>query len=65
MEEEHFFTCPVCGVRISMLIDLSVPSQVYIEDCEVCCNPLRIHYTVEDDGYDAVLRISRVLRRTS
>lgn len=49
MLEEHFFTCPYCWQRISMLLDLSVPEQAYVEDCEVCCRPLRIHYAVEDE----------------
>lgn len=31
-----------------MLFDLSVREQTYIEDCEVCCNPIQIHYQVED-----------------
>lgn len=48
IETEHFFSCPYCGETISMLLDLSVPSQTYIEDCEVCCRPLRIRY--ETDG---------------
>jgi len=46
---EHQFMCPYCGEEISMILDLSVPSQVYVEDCEVCCNPIEISYTVEDD----------------
>ncbi|PLB17885.1 MAG: Cysteine-rich CPXCG superfamily protein [Flavobacteriaceae bacterium FS1-H7996/R] len=25
-----------------MLLDNSVSKQVYIEDCEVCCNPIQI-----------------------
>ncbi len=25
-----------------MLLDTSVDSQKYIEDCEVCCNPIEI-----------------------
>jgi len=41
--------CPYCGEEISMILDLSVPHQVYIEDCEVCCNPIEISYTAEDD----------------
>jgi hypothetical protein len=41
--------CPYCGEEISMILDLSVPNQVYIEDCEVCCNPIEISYTAEDD----------------
>ncbi len=25
-----------------MLLDSSVPAQTYVEDCEVCCNPIEI-----------------------
>lgn len=46
---EHFFTCPSCGEEISMVLDLSVDRHTYVEDCEVCCNPLEISYAVEDD----------------
>ncbi len=31
-----------------MLLELSAGSQSYIEDCEVCCNPICITYDVED-----------------
>ena len=40
---EHFFQCPHCWENISMLIDTSQSSYSYIEDCEVCCNPIQIH----------------------
>ncbi|MFD2725349.1 CPXCG motif-containing cysteine-rich protein [Hyunsoonleella rubra] len=40
--KEHYFTCPYCWQNISMLIDESVSSQSYIEDCEVCCNPIQL-----------------------
>ena len=33
-----------------MVLDLSVRRQIYIEDCEVCCNPIEISYTIEDDA---------------
>ncbi|MEL4306576.1 CPXCG motif-containing cysteine-rich protein [Joostella sp. CR20] len=39
---EHFFQCPYCWEEVSMLLDTSV-SQMYIEDCEVCCNPIQVH----------------------
>ncbi|WP_053970249.1 CPXCG motif-containing cysteine-rich protein [Mangrovimonas sp. ST2L15] len=39
---EHFFTCPYCWETISMLIDVSIKNQEYIEDCEVCCNPIKV-----------------------
>lgn len=32
-----------------MVLDLSISHHTYIEDCEVCCNPIEISYTVEDD----------------
>lgn len=48
METEHFFTCPHCWQTISMILDLSVEEQDYIEDCEVCCNPVKIYYTAEN-----------------
>ena len=38
--EEYFFQCPYCWEDISILLDTSVSNQTYIEDCEVCCNPL-------------------------
>ena len=40
--EEHFFQCPHCWEEISMLLDSSIQKQTYIEDCEVCCNPIEV-----------------------
>ncbi len=45
---EHNFQCPYCWSEISMLLDPSIAHQVYIEDCEVCCNPIEI--SVEFDN---------------
>ncbi|MCR8668910.1 CPXCG motif-containing cysteine-rich protein [Aestuariibaculum sp. M13] len=39
---EHFFICPYCWEHISMLLDSSVSNQQYIEDCEVCCQPIQV-----------------------
>ena len=39
---EHFFECPYCWETISMLLDSSVTFQIYIEDCETCCNPIEL-----------------------
>lgn len=46
---EHFFQCPYCGETISMMLDVSVRAQTYVEDCEVCCNPIKISYTVKTE----------------
>ncbi|GAB2765285.1 CPXCG motif-containing cysteine-rich protein [Salinimicrobium soli] len=45
---EHFFQCPYCWEEISMLLDPSVVTQKYVEDCEVCCNPIEIEARFED-----------------
>jgi transcription elongation factor Elf1 len=36
-------TCPFCGEPNSILVECSADSQVYIEDCSVCCNPIRFN----------------------
>ncbi|WP_298416640.1 CPXCG motif-containing cysteine-rich protein [uncultured Kordia sp.] len=45
---EHFFQCPYCWEEISMLIDTSVSTQKYIEDCEICCNPIELEVVSEE-----------------
>jgi transcription elongation factor Elf1 len=49
-QHEKFFDCPHCGKVVSVLLDLSVPNQEYIEDCEVCCRPIEISYQINADG---------------
>ena len=49
---EHNFQCPYCWQDISMLLDTSIPNQTYIEDCEVCCNPIQV--TVKFNNYELV-----------
>jgi transcription elongation factor Elf1 len=46
---EYFFTCPYCWQQISMVLDASEPHQTYVEDCEVCCKPIEVEYTLQDD----------------
>ena len=47
-EIEYDFACPYCAAPITMLLDPSIPTQRYVEDCEVCCNPIEIAYALED-----------------
>ena len=46
---EHFFTCPYCWQNISILIEEIEGSHTYIEDCEICCNPIEIEYQFFDN----------------
>lgn len=32
-----------------MLLDLSAEDQSYVEDCEVCCNPITVSFQVAED----------------
>ncbi len=42
--------CPYCWQDITLLIDASVESQAYVEDCEVCCRPIDFDIEVDDEG---------------
>lgn len=50
IEIEHYFICPNCWEKISMVLDLSEGAQSYVEDCEVCCRPIEISYTADKNG---------------
>ena len=47
-EQEIFFQCPYCAQTISFLVEALFGSQSYIEDCEVCCQPITIRYQAEE-----------------
>ena len=46
--------CPYCGELIEVLIDDSVESQEYIEDCQVCCRPIVFRVDVAMNGESSV-----------
>jgi hypothetical protein len=48
------YMCPHCGELVDTSPDLGGgETQVYVEDCTVCCRPNRIHavFSPEDDGF--------------
>ncbi len=42
--------CPYCGEPIVLLVDASAGGQQYIEDCQVCCRPIRVSVAFDADG---------------
>jgi len=48
MLEEARVACPYCWQSLTILLDLSEPEQEYIEDCQVCCQPMQIRYSSVD-----------------
>ncbi len=43
-------SCPYCGETLSLLIDPTHSGEEYIEDCAVCCRPIRVFVTVTETG---------------
>ena len=52
---EQFVGCPYCGETISVLVEDSLPEQEYIEDCQVCCRPILLSISIDEDGEAAVI----------
>ena len=53
ISEEHCH-CPFCAEPITLVVDFSAGSQTYIEDCQVCCQPMEISVSVQADGHQSV-----------
>lgn len=51
MHDEASYFCDCCGEEIIIPIDLSAGrEQTYVEDCPVCCRPMVIHVSIDEDG---------------
>jgi len=48
---ERRVSCPFCGEAISILLDPSDGEQSYVEDCQVCCQPMQINFEVTDGEF--------------
>ena len=54
---EYYFSCPYCFESGLKLIDFTIRSQNFIEDCEVCCNPIDFNIELQDGtitSFDAI-----------
>ena len=52
-------SCPYCGEPFDALVDVSGGSASYIEDCQICCQPIEMSLTVDDSGEFAGLSARR------
>lgn len=50
--------CPFCAEPITIVVDFSAGSQAYIEDCQVCCQPMEVFVEAGADGHQSV-RVAR------
>ena len=42
--------CPYCWEMIEISVDCSVTSQEYVEDCQVCCQPILMKVELSAQG---------------
>jgi len=45
---ERRISCPFCAESMHILLDLSAGDQSYIEDCQVCCQPMQVSFVLRD-----------------
>lgn len=50
MLDEVRISCPYCGEDFTTLIDSSAGEQSYIEDCQICCNPIQFDIRIDTNG---------------
>lgn len=41
--------CPYCGEPMETTVDCSAGSQVYVEDCQICCQPILFNVRVNSE----------------
>lgn len=46
----HGVRCPYCGERFDTLIDATSGAATYIEDCQICCQPIEYELHVDAHG---------------
>ena len=52
--EPAHVNCPYCGESLEIVIDASVRHQAYIEDCQVCCKPIKLSIRIGDEGEPSI-----------
>jgi hypothetical protein len=55
----HPIRCPYCGEDFETAIDTSSGSASYVEDCQVCCQPIEFNLEVDSAGAIVSLLTSR------
>ncbi|WOJ92714.1 CPXCG motif-containing cysteine-rich protein [Congregibacter variabilis] len=48
--QESQVYCPYCGEPLTILLDAGDSGVNYIEDCQVCCQPMVVSVTEQIDG---------------
>lgn len=51
--------CPYCGERFDTTVDASAGGQHYVEDCRICCRPIEVMVSIDEDGGKVRLELRR------
>jgi transcription elongation factor Elf1 len=54
VQDEATYTCPHCWQVNTIVVDIAAGSQTFIQDCEVCCNPIEFRCEVDSSGFVAL-----------
>ncbi|MCA1585462.1 MAG: CPXCG motif-containing cysteine-rich protein [Acidobacteria bacterium] len=49
MNSEFHVTCPYCGEEVDIYLEPEMKG-VWVQDCEVCCNPWQLRLVRDADG---------------
>ncbi|HET7306799.1 MAG TPA: CPXCG motif-containing cysteine-rich protein [Gammaproteobacteria bacterium] len=55
--EEKDVTCPYCGETFGVVLDVTAGDQRYIQDCEVCCQPIEFDVRVDPEMETATVDV--------
>ena len=48
--------CPYCWETLDLSVDPSVEDQEYVEDCQVCCQPILVHVVLDENLTSVTVR---------
>lgn len=55
----HEVQCPYCGECFETAVDASAGASSYIEDCQICCQPIEFETRLDRSGAVAGLAVRR------
>jgi len=55
----HTIQCPYCGERFETFVDTETGAATYIEDCQICCQPIEFELKLDSHGACAGLTVRR------
>jgi hypothetical protein len=56
MDSQFLVICPYCGEEVEIYLEPEI-SGVFVQDCEVCCNPWQVRVSL--DGDERYIEVTR------